>query len=123
RRPRAVAGPTARRHPFSARELLLLLSARDVAPAERRPHSAPLHHRPPMSRLLAAAALMALSSAPIAPVAPTSDSIRVAIVENARTAEIRGAAIEVSELGGAMCHGRSRRTAALPVAPTRHGAR
>jgi hypothetical protein len=47
-----------------------------------------------MSRLLAAAALMALSNAPLAPVAPVatmSDTIRVAIVENARTAEIRGA--------------------------------
>src|SRR4029453_7694255 len=110
RRPRAVAGPSAGRYPHRARQLLVLLSARDVARAERRPHAAPLSRRPPMSRLLAAAALMALSSAPIAPVATTSDTIRVAIVENARTAEIRGAGIEVSELGCAACRGRVWRT-------------
>ena len=59
---------------------------------------------------------MALSSAPIAPVTPTSDTIRVAIVENARTAEIRGAGIEVSELGCATCQGRAWRTDAVRAA-------
>src|SRR4029453_935549 len=121
RRPRALAGPAAGRYPHRARQLLVLLSARDVARAERRPHAAPLSRRPPMSRLLAAAALMALSSAPIAPVAPTSDTIRVAIVENARTAEIRGAGIEVSELGCAACQGRVWRTDAVKAARTGQG--
>jgi len=77
-----------------------------------------------MSRLLAAAALMALSNAPLAPVAPvatTSDTIRVAIVENARTAEIRGAGIEVSELGCAACQGRVWRTDAVKAALTGQG--
>jgi stage II sporulation protein D len=74
-----------------------------------------------MSRLLAAAALMALSNAPIVPIAPTTDTIRVAIVENARTAEIRGAGIEVSELGCAMCQGRAWRTDAVRAALTGQG--
>jgi stage II sporulation protein D len=63
--------------------------------------------------LLAAAALMALSNAPIAPVATTTDTIRVAIVENAHTAELQGLDIAVSELGCAMCQGRAWRTDAV----------
>jgi stage II sporulation protein D len=77
-----------------------------------------------MSRLLAAAALMAFSSAPTTPVSPiatTSDTIRVAIVENARTAELRGSGIEVSELGCAMCQGRAWRTDAVRAAMTSQG--
>ena len=71
-----------------------------------------------MSRLLAAAALMALSSAPIP---TTNDTIRVAIVESARTAEIRGVEIEVSELGCSTCQGRAWRTDAVRAALNSQG--
>ena len=52
-----------------------------------------------MSSLFAAAALLALSSAAMV----AADTIRVAIAENARSAELRGVNIEVSELGCAAC--------------------
>lgn len=75
-----------------------------------------------MSRLLAAAALMALSNAPIAPpMTTTGDTIRVAILESARTAEIRGVGIEVSELGCPTCQGRAWRTDAVKAALSSQG--
>jgi stage II sporulation protein D len=70
-----------------------------------------------VSRLLAAAALMALSSAPVV----TSDTIRVAIVENARVAELHGVDIAVSELGCPACPGRTWRTDAIRVVPGTQG--
>lgn len=62
-----------------------------------------------MTRLLAAAALMAFSGA--APGAP--DTVRVAIVESARVAELRGLDIEVSALGCPACPRRSWRADAV----------
>ena len=49
-----------------------------------------------MTRLLAATAVLAL----LETTAVASDTIRVALVENARVAEFRGVDIEVRELGG-----------------------
>ena len=62
-----------------------------------------------MSRLIAAAALMAFAGTAMV----GTDTIRVAIVENARLAELRGVDIEVSELGCPACPGRSWRTDAV----------
>ena len=52
-----------------------------------------------MSSLFAAAALLALSATAMV----GADTIRVAIAENARVADLRGLNIEVSELGCATC--------------------
>jgi stage II sporulation protein D len=52
-----------------------------------------------VSSLFAAAALLALSSTAMV----AADTIRVAIAENARAADLRGSNIEVSELGCALC--------------------
>ena len=52
-----------------------------------------------MSSLFAAAALLALSATAMV----GADTIRVAIAENARAADLRGLNIEVSELGCAAC--------------------
>jgi len=52
-----------------------------------------------VSSLFAAAALLALSGTAMV----AADTIRVAIAENARVAELRGLNIEVSELGCAAC--------------------
>jgi stage II sporulation protein D len=71
-----------------------------------------------VTRLLVAAALMALSSAPVP---TTSDTIRVAIVENARVAELRGVDIGVSELGCPVCAGRTWRTDSVRAAPSSRG--
>jgi stage II sporulation protein D (peptidoglycan lytic transglycosylase) len=70
-----------------------------------------------VSRLLAVAALMALSSAPVGP----SDAIRVAIVENARVVELRGVDMGVSEIGCPACPGRMWRTDAVRVVPSPQG--
>ena len=70
-----------------------------------------------MSRLLAAAAMMALSGAAVG----TPDTIRVAIVENARVAELRGLDIEVSELGCPSCPGRAWRADAVRAVPNSQG--
>jgi len=70
-----------------------------------------------MSRLLAAAAMMALSGAAVG----TTDTIRVAIVESARVAEFRGVGIEVSELRCPACSGRAWRADAVRAVPNSQG--
>src|SRR5262249_39845652 len=99
RRPRPVDRAPARRHPYPARELHVLFSARHLAALEPGPDPHPLSGGPPMSSLFAAAALLALSSTAMVP----ADTIPVAIAENTRSVEIRGLNIEVSELGCALC--------------------
>src|SRR5262249_37188330 len=75
------------------------LPARDLATRQRGPDSHRLSAESPMSSLFAAAALLALSSTAMV----AADTIRVAIAENTRAVELRGANIEVSELGCAAC--------------------
>lgn len=70
-----------------------------------------------MTQLLAAAALMALSGA----VTVAADTIRVAIAENSRVAELRGLDIEVSELGCPACPRRSWRTDAVRAVANSQG--
>jgi len=70
-----------------------------------------------VSRLIAAAALMAFAGTAMV----GTDTIRVAIVENARLAELRGVDIEVSELGCPACPGRSWRTDAVRAVPSGQG--
>ena len=70
-----------------------------------------------MSSLFAAAALLALSSAAMV----AADTIRVAIAENARSAELRGSNIEVSELACAVCPRHAWRTDTVRAVPSGPG--
>src|SRR5438874_9304282 len=96
RGPRPVARPAAGRHSYRARVLDLLLPPRHLVRAQRRPDAHPLDHRPPVTRALTALAALLLS----ATAASATDTIRVALGEGARDAELRGTDIEVTELGG-----------------------
>src|SRR5439155_358944 len=91
----AVDRPAARRHLYTPRQLVLLLSPGDVAPPERDPHADVLVDRSPVRLLLGALALLVASPA----AAVASGMIRVALVESARAADIRGFDIDVTPLG------------------------
>ena len=71
-----------------------------------------------MTRLLAAAAVVALLESTVA---VPSDTIRVALVEGARVAEFRGLDIEVRELGCATCPRRSWRADGVRAVATGQG--
>ena len=70
-----------------------------------------------MSQLFAAAALLALSGTALV----AADTIRVAIAENTRVAELRGLDIEVSELGCAACPRRAWRADAVRAIASSQG--
>src|SRR3989475_5319949 len=71
-----------------------------------------------MTRLLAAAAVVALLESTVG---VASDTIRVALVEGARAAEFRGLDIEVTELGCVACPRRSWRADGVRAVATSQG--
>src|SRR5205814_5947592 len=99
RRPHAGDRPTAGRHPRPARPLALLLPARHLHRAVAAAHPAVLALRPPVRATERAALVTVVALVALVAPAAAQDTIRVAVVDGARVAELRGDDIDVVELG------------------------
>src|SRR5690242_9850704 len=94
----AVAGPAAGRHLYPAGKHHLLFPARHLSSPLRGALAALLVARTPLRRVLLGLAALAALTGPVAAPAAAEETIRVAIVEGARAAELRGTDIEVVDV-------------------------
>src|SRR5262249_54501558 len=114
-RPRAMDRSASRRHQRPARQLVLLFPARHVDPALAAAHPAVLAVRPPVRSSLAAVLTAAAVLTSVVAMGAAPETIRVLILDGARVAELRGADIEIAEVGSGAAARRAEIVRAIPI--------